>query len=286
MYKGYNSHAFTEFTKGISLFSGIAIIILSFIVGQFFDSIRDYLIEDKILSKIVKTDINWDFFYNSSDKEINRLSNGYFLFYLVNVNLALVTIGFLIMILIGWPNKIPVDFIMTKISLITSCLIVILVLLLDACVLRKDIAKHTNAIKTIDAKLDRPHNNVYTRIGISKIKNVNGVGVFAIIDIPKDTFIFQGDKSVLLWFTKKEIDFDNLSEPIKKLYDDFCVRKRGKVFKFGCPDNFNNMPISWYLNNSDNPNVGCNDDYDFFALTDIKAGEELVAKYDTYSDEE
>jgi hypothetical protein len=45
--------------------------------------------------------------------------------------------------------------------------------------------------------------------------------------------------------------------------------------------------VSWYINRpkaGERPNVYCNADYDFFALRNIKAGEELTADYSTYSD--
>ena len=35
-----------------------------------------------------------------------------------------------------------------------------------------------------------------------------------------------------------------------------------------------------------NPNVRCDDNYDFFALRDIKKGEELTADYSKYSENE
>jgi hypothetical protein len=55
----------------------------------------------------------------------------------------------------------------------------------------------------------------------------------------------------------------------KKLYEDFAVLKDGR---YGCPRNFNQLTPAWYLNNSNSPNVRCDDHYDFFALRDIKEG--------------
>jgi len=41
---------------------------------------------------------------------------------------------------------------------------------------------------------------------------------------------------------------------------------------------------AWYLNDSQTgPNVYCDAHYDFFAMRDIKEGEELKADYSTYS---
>ncbi|PYJ84527.1 MAG: hypothetical protein DME22_12480 [Verrucomicrobia bacterium] len=97
-----------------------------------------------------------------------------------------------------------------------------------------------------------PHEQVYARIGRSKI---HGVGVFAIRDIPKGTKIFPDDDSELIW---------------------------GETY--GPPNSFNLMTVAWYLNHSKTPNVGCDKDYTFFALRDIKKGEELTADYHTYNE--
>jgi len=73
-----------------------------------------------------------------------------------------------------------------------------------------------------------------------------------------------------------------LPKEIKKLYTDFGVLKDGR---YGCPPCFNQLTPAWYLNNSKKtPNVRCDANYDFFALRDIKAGEELTAHYSKYSE--
>jgi len=92
-----------------------------------------------------------------------------------------------------------------------------------------------------------PHYNVYTRIGKSLIPDA-GVGIIAICDIPKDEYIFFPDDDELIWI---EIDeTKDLSAGIKKLYEDFCIKKD---HKYGCPVNFNKLTPAWYLNDSDTP---------------------------------
>jgi SET domain-containing protein len=126
-------------------------------------------------------------------------------------------------------------------------------------------------------KIDFPHNGVFTRLRPSPI---HGVGVFAILDIPKGTYIFNGDNSKMVWVDKCVIDEQDVE--IKKLYDDFCIIKGNKYY---CPDNFNNLNVGWYLNESkENPNVGCDDNYEFYALKDIKKGEELTMDYSSFSE--
>ena len=120
-----------------------------------------------------------------------------------------------------------------------------------------------------------PHEGVYTRL---KPSDIHGVGVFAILDIPKDTYIFNGDNSKMVWVDKSVIDEQD--EEIKKLYDDFCIIKGNKYY---CIDSFNNLNVGWYLNESkDDPNVGCDDNYEFYALRDIKKGEELTMDYSSF----
>ena len=124
-----------------------------------------------------------------------------------------------------------------------------------------------------------PHTECFTRLQPSPI---HGVGVFAIRDIPEGTNIFSDDTSEMEW-----IDANNVAQTngeIRRLYSDFCIRRKGK---YGCPKGFNNLTVSWYLNEpipGHPPSVICRGDHDFFAARDIKAGEELTVDYATYSE--
>ena len=67
------------------------------------------------------------------------------------------------------------------------------------------------------------------------------------------------------------------------MYDDFCVIKdNGK--QYGCPQNFNQLTMAWYMNHSDTPNVEIDENYDFRASIEIKDGEELTINYKTFSE--
>jgi SET domain-containing protein len=125
-----------------------------------------------------------------------------------------------------------------------------------------------------------PHDGVYARIMPSKIR---GVGVFAIRNIPKGAKLFEPDDGELVWMKKSALKLDELPLGIRQLYDDFCpIKDKGETY--GCPRNFNSITIAWYVNHSETPNVGCDEDYTFFALRDILSGEELTADYRTYNE--
>ena len=127
----------------------------------------------------------------------------------------------------------------------------------------------------------QPHEGVYTRLRPSGIHK-GGVGVFAIRRIKKETLLFEGDNEGMLWVEGAHVP--KTPDEIRKLYEDFPVIKGGR---YGCPPTFNRLTVAWYLNEprrGERPNVGCNDAYDFFALCDINAGEELTVDYSTYSE--
>lgn len=123
-----------------------------------------------------------------------------------------------------------------------------------------------------------PHGKVYTRLQPSKIHK-GDIGVFAITRIKRGTELFHGDSDEIVW--KEKSDLPPRPRATKRLYDDFAVIEtddKDKKTRYGCPVNFNRLTPSWYLKRSRNPNVGCDEAYNLFALRDIKRGEELTVK--------
>ena len=133
-------------------------------------------------------------------------------------------------------------------------------------------------------KKQLPHDDVYARLGVSKI---HGIGVIAIIDIPKGTDPFKydygSDHGQYYKFPAEKL-MKGLKPAIKKLYDDFCVFEDNNKTVW-TPKSFNSISVGWYLNHSREPNMRAEPEGEyFFALRDIKAGEELTVDYSTYSD--
>jgi FRG domain/SET domain len=127
------------------------------------------------------------------------------------------------------------------------------------------------------ATFRQPHKGVFVRLRPSKVHK-GGVGVFAIRPIPKGTNIFAGESERLVWTDADKIPRER---SLKRLYADFGVLRDGR---YATPTNFNSIGPGWYLNFSRRPNVRCDENLDFIAVRDIRAGEELTANYDEYSD--
>lgn len=122
--------------------------------------------------------------------------------------------------------------------------------------------------------------NTYCRIKKSKI---NGVGVFAIRNIPKHINPFNTAKAGE-WQKFKIAELKNLDKGILTMVNAFfTVQKDGTLYlpKGG----LNDMNISYFMNDSKNPNVKMDkDEVNFLTIRKIKKGEELTVSYETYLD--
>ena len=122
-----------------------------------------------------------------------------------------------------------------------------------------------------------PHDDVYARIGRSRI---NGVGVRAIRDIPRATFVFQGESERVVWVSRAAVR--RLPKPLRSLYEDFGMAWGERI---GVPPTLNMLSVGWYVNHSDHPNLEVDENSRFFTLRRIRKGEELTADYRTFADE-
>jgi hypothetical protein len=153
---------------------------------------------------------------------------------------------------------------------LVAAVITFIICTLDSISLRQEIKKLTTP------DFDVAHAGVYTRLQTSE----HGIGVFAIRDIPEGTNVFAGDTNEMRDID--ESDFAHVPPEIEQLYKDFCVWKNGKIKG---PSNFNNLPVGWYLNHSDTPNVRFEENSgDFISMRRIEKEEELTADYTTYDD--
>ncbi len=120
--------------------------------------------------------------------------------------------------------------------------------------------------------------NTYCRLKASKIE---GVGIFAIRNIPKNTNPFYG-VSKRKWQKIKPKDYKNFDKEIKAMIGDFFAFDENG--EFSIPQHgLNGMDISFFLNTSKNPNVKTIDDGTNFVTTrKIKKGEELTVFYGDY----
>lgn len=127
------------------------------------------------------------------------------------------------------------------------------------------------------ARRARPHDQVYARIGRSR---VHGVGVIAIRDVPRGTYLFRGEDERVVWLARADVR--RLPPAARALYEDFGMVSGDRI---GVPPSLNRLSVGWYVNHSARPNIEADDDGRFFALRRIRAGEELTADYRTFVDE-
>ncbi len=98
----------------------------------------------------------------------------------------------------------------------------------------------------------------------------HGIGVFAVHNIPKDTY--------LRLFGDIKPDYRPLpKEAVPLPFRMYCA-DRGEMLS--CPLDFGVMPVGWYLNHSSVPNAK-HSNYEYFAVRDIREGEEITIDYNT-----
>lgn len=127
-----------------------------------------------------------------------------------------------------------------------------------------------------DMVKESPHRGVYVRLRPSKVHK-NGVGVFAIRRIPKNTKLFADENEEILWIAKGALP---KGSALRQLYDDFAIIKGDY---YGCPTSFNRLTPAWFLNESKKPNTRCDENYDFYSLREIAKDEEITVDYSTFS---
>ena len=118
--------------------------------------------------------------------------------------------------------------------------------------------------------------NTYVMLKPSPIE---GIGVFAIADIPKGCRTMFGKPDAAdewITITKKEIE--SLPAHIQFLVGNYCLYDEENYFVPA--QGFKKMDLALFINHADTPNIISINDGDYFeAIRDIKAGEELLVDY-------
>ena len=106
----------------------------------------------------------------------------------------------------------------------------------------------------------------------------HGVGVFAAHDIKAESFLrLFGDQTETAYIAVSRNETD-----VPDFFRQFCLG-RGNILR--CPQDFGRMEIGWHLNHSRTPNAK-HRGYRYYALRDIKQGEEITIDYDTLGEPE
>ena len=115
--------------------------------------------------------------------------------------------------------------------------------------------------------------NCNVRLKPSKV--CDGVGVFALIDIPADTILFNDIDPDMNFITWDEIG--DIKDEVKVYLKSMCNSNESGLFLSRTVSAIN---VSYYVNHSDNYNVYHDIELDRYVTTkDIKAGEEILCKY-------
>lgn len=134
---------------------------------------------------------------------------------------------------------------------------------------------------TKESLLNQLRKHTYVMIQPS---GIHGIGVFAVCDIPKGCRdMFSTGIGEWIAIPKKEVS--SLPEHSITLIENYCLYDDENYF---VPDyGFKVMDLVNFLNHSVNPNIiSVNEGEYFEALTDIKAGEELLVDYGGLVDSE
>lgn len=109
---------------------------------------------------------------------------------------------------------------------------------------------------------------------------VSGVGVFAVVDIPKGCRnMFSAPDPEEKWITLSKQEVESLPAHAQFLIGNYCLFDE-ELNYFVPEKGFKKMDVSLFINHGDQPNIKSINDGDYFeTLRDIAAGEELFLDY-------
>ena len=105
-----------------------------------------------------------------------------------------------------------------------------------------------------------------------------GIGVFAAHDIKAEAYLrlFGSEDGVT------DVSVVRNKKDVPEFFRQYCL-DRGDTLR--CPKDFGCMEFGWFVNHSKTPNI-YHRNYDYYALHDIKAGEEIKVDYNTLGEPE
>ena len=108
---------------------------------------------------------------------------------------------------------------------------------------------------------------------------IEGIGVFAICDIPKGCRdMFSKPTAADEWITIPKKEVEALPAHAQFVVGNYCLYDDENYFVPG--EGFKKIDLSLFINHADTPNIISVNDGDYFEATrDIKAGEELLVDY-------
>jgi len=113
-----------------------------------------------------------------------------------------------------------------------------------------------------------------------KASSIQGVGVFAVRDIPENINPFFGIPDQK-WLRFSMNELKEIDKSIMEMIDDFFVIEKDDTINI--PEyGLNGMDMSFFVNHSDHPNLITREGRYFFTARKIKKGEELTVGYDAY----
>jgi hypothetical protein len=92
--------------KSISFWFVIALMAISFVVGQFLDAVREVALENFVFDNICGK-VKWEFFFEGSKKAIDNLEAWFYIWYEMDANMV---VAILVAAILGLLKKIPINF--------------------------------------------------------------------------------------------------------------------------------------------------------------------------------
>jgi len=115
--------------------------------------------------------------------------------------------------------------------------------------------------------------NKFGKTKLAPSKVCDGVGIFAIVEIPKNFILFQDVSADTIHIPFTEIRDD----AAKKHLASICISDSVGIY---LSRTYNNINMSYYVNHSETPNIYYDWNLDeFITLRDILPGEELTCLY-------